>query len=145
MTTANLSRQPAARPRRFGADASLSRRNRIGLVITFVLGLANAPTIFAPSGPQDGHDGPPFAINALGTVCGLVMIVGCWIAWRAGRGAAIRIAAGASILQALTAVPAFFVDVPGWVKVIAAVDVVITFVGLVLMLASAGRSTPVND
>ena len=85
MSTTEISGQPVAR-RRFAPHPAFSRRNAVGLGITFVLGLANVPSIFGPSGEQeDGTDGPPMAINVLDTICGLVIVVACVIAWRAGR------------------------------------------------------------
>ncbi|HUR75624.1 MAG TPA: hypothetical protein VMZ00_15190 [Sporichthya sp.] len=136
MSTTEISGDPTARRRRFAPHPTFSRRNATGLVITFLLGLANVPSIFGPSGEQDdGTDGPPQAINVLDTICGLVIVVACVIAWRAGRRGWVRVAAGAAILQALSAVPAFFVDVPSWLKALVGVLVVLTIAGVVLMLS----------
>lgn len=145
MSTAHLANQPVARRKRFTPHPSLSRRNRIGLVMTFLIGLMNVPSILGPSGDQEGSDGPPFAVNALDSVCGIVMVVGCYLGWRAGRRGAIRVAAGASILQALSAVPAFFVDVPAWLQALAGVAFVVSVIGVVLMLSAGERSAAVAD
>ena len=145
MATSDLS--ATVRPRRFASHFSLTGRNRAGLITTFVLGVINLPSVFTPSGDDgsDGGEGPPFGVLVLDSICGVIMVVACWIAWRQGKRAAVRIAAGASILQALSAVPAFFVDVPGWVRVLVAVNVVVTFVGVVLMLSPERRNSAVVD
>jgi hypothetical protein len=132
---------------RFRAHPSFTGRNRAGLIITFLIGLTNIPSIGAPSGDNaDGSsDGPPFAILLLDTILGVVMVVVCWLAWRNGNRAFVRIAAGTSILVALTAVPAFFVDISPWIKVLAGVQVVIAFVGVVLMLSPERRNPAVLD
>jgi hypothetical protein len=45
----------------------------------------------------------------------------------------------------LTALPAFFVDVPAFIKVLVSVFTVITIVSLVLMFTPTRRSTAVMD
>jgi hypothetical protein len=145
MTTSDLA-ATAARGR-FRAHPSFSGRNRAGLIITFIIGLTNVPSILAPSGDNaDGSsDGPPFAINLLDSILGVVMVVVCWLAWRNGNRAFVRIAAGTAILAALTAVPAFFVDVSSAIKVLVGVAVVVTFVAVVLMLSPERRNPTVVD
>ena len=143
MATPELS--APVRPGRFAAHPSLTGRNRAGLILTFLIGLANLPSVFTPSPGGDDGEGPPFGVLLLGSICGAIMIVACWIAWRAGRRGAVRIAAGLSILQALSAVPAFFVDVPAAVKVLVAVLVIVTFVAVVLMLSPERRNAAVLD
>ncbi|HVE28258.1 MAG TPA: hypothetical protein VNC22_22780 [Sporichthya sp.] len=144
MTTSDLAHSARGR---FSPHYSLTGRNRAGLITTFVLGVINIPSIGMPSGDDgsDGGDGPPFGVLVLDSICGVVMVVACFIAWRQGKRAAVRIAAGVSILQALSAVPAFFVDVDAWVKVLVGVVVVVTFVGVVLMLSPERRSPAVLD
>ena len=143
MATPELS--ASVRPGRFAAHRSLTGRNRAGLIITFLIGLANLPSVFTPAPGGDDGEGPPFGVLLLGTICGAIMVAACWIAWRSGKRGAVRIAAGLSILQALSAVPAFFVDVPAAVKVLVAVLVIVTFVGVVLMLSPERRNAAVLD
>jgi len=143
MTTSDLTHTSRGR---FAPHFSLTGRNRAGLIATFVLGVINIPSVGMPSGDgSDGSDGPPVGVLVLDSICGVIMVVACAIAWRQGKRAAVRIAAGVSILQALSAVPAFFVDVDAWVKVLVAVVVVVTFVGVVLMLSPERRNTAVLD
>ena len=56
-----------------------------------------------------------------------------------------RIVAGTRVLSAITALPAFFVDVPALVKLLVAVVVVLTVVSVVLVLAPARRAATVTD
>ncbi len=142
MTTSDLS---TARPARFSAHPSLTGRNRVGLIITFLIGVANLPSVVTPTPNGDEGDGPPFGVLVMGSICGAIMVAACWIAWRSGKRGAIRLAAGVSILQALSAVPAFFVDVPAAVKVLVGVLVVATFVGVVLMLSPERRNPALAD
>lgn len=144
MTTSDLTVQA---PGRFRAHPSFSGRNRAGLIITFLIGVTNLPSVLAPSGDNaDGStDGPPFAINLLDTILGVVLVVACAMAWRNGNRAFVRVAAGTAILAALTAVPAFFVDVSSGIKVLVGIAVVVTFVAVVLMLSPERRNPAVLD
>ena len=45
----------------------------------------------------------------------------------------------------LSAMPAFFVDVPAFIKVLVTVFVIVTLTSLVLMFSPARRSTTVMD
>ena len=76
---------------------------------------------------------------------GVITVVAVVIGWRAARRSALRVAAGARILSAITALPAFFVDVPAALKLLVSVFVVVTVVAVVLMLAPARRATAVTD
>src|ERR1700742_4487643 len=94
---------------------------RTGLAISALLGLVNIPFVFSPT--PDGQEGPPLAILVLSAVVGLVSVVCAVVAWRSGNRLAIRINAAALLVNALTSLPAFFVDVDAWIKVGAAVSV----------------------
>jgi hypothetical protein len=121
----------------------LSTKNKIGLAIAGLLGLADIPAVLMPT--PDGEVGPPFGILVLGSICGLITVVAVVIAWvKANRGA-IRVAAGARIVSMLTALPAFFVDVPWFIKLTVTVAVVLTVISVVLMLSPARQTTAVTD
>lgn len=121
----------------------LSTKNKVGLVIAGLLGLADIPSVLMPT--PDGDVGPPFGVLVLGTICGIVTVVAVVIAWtRANRGA-IRIAAGARIVSMLSALPAFFVDVPAGIKILVTVAVILTVTSVVLMLSPSRQATPVTD
>ena len=121
----------------------LSTKNKVGLAIAGLLGLADIPSVLMPT--PDGDVGPPFGVLVLGTICGIVTVVAVVIAWTKVNRGAIRIAAGARIVSMLSALPAFFVDVPAALKLLVSVFVIVTVVAVVLMLAPARRATAVTD
>ena len=116
---------------------------RAGLVLAALLGVADVVSAFFPT--PDGEVGPPLPIVLLGGLLGLATLAAAAVAWRTARRGALRIVAGTRVLSAITALPAFFVDVPAWVKVVVAVGVVLTVVCVVLVLAPARRPATVND
>ena len=138
--------KPAAgpEPKRRRSHPSLSRRNLIGLWLTLAIGVVNLPSAVLPAAPE-GEEGPPFGVLLLGSICGLVMIAAVVVALRSGSRRAVRLAAGVNILQALSAVPAFFVDVPAGIKVLVSVVVVLTFTSVVLSLSPGRRAAAVTD
>jgi hypothetical protein len=120
-----------------------STRQKVGLVIAGLLNLVNIPSVLGPT--PDGEVGPPFAILVLSSVLGILGLVATVIAWR-GHRAALRVAAGAIVINALTSLPAFFVGVPAVIKLAVAVSVLATVAALVLMLSTdARRPVAVTD
>jgi hypothetical protein len=118
----------------------LTRVNKIGLALAGVLGLSDVASIGMPTG--DGQDGPPVAIVVLGAVLGVITLAALVPAFRkAGRGA-IRLVAGTRIISAISALPAFFVDVDAGLKVFAAIIVVLT-VAVVAMILNPGPARAV--
>lgn len=116
-----------------------SRKNKAGFVLALLLGLGDLPSALTPT--PEGETGPPMAVLVLSSLCGLVTIVAMSYGWKKHSWPAIRAAAGSRILSALLAMPAFFVeDLPGWVRVLAAVFVLLTVATVVLMLAPARRT-----
>ncbi len=67
------------------------------------------------------------------------------MAWRSGNRLAIRINAAALLVNALTSLPAFFVDIDAWIKVGAAVSVILTVIALVLTLRRERTPYTVTD
>jgi hypothetical protein len=92
----------------------------------------------------EGEEGPPLAILAIGSVLGVIGLVAAILAWRGNR-VALRVAAGAIILVTLTALPAFFVDVPMAIKALVAVSVLLTVAAVVLMFSGERRPAAVAD
>jgi len=121
----------------------LTTRNRAGLVLAALLGLVDVGSAFFPT--PDGEIGPPMSILVLDAVLGVVTLVAAAVAWRTGRRGALRVVAGTRVLSVITALPAFFVDVPPVVKLLVAVFVVLTVVCVVLVLAPARRPAAVPD
>jgi hypothetical protein len=124
-----------ARPR-------INTKQKIGLVLCGLYSLGNIPSFLA-DGP-DGEDAPPLGILIIGSILGVVGLVATIMAWRGNR-VALRVAAGAIIIVTLTGLPAFFVDVPTFVKVIVGVSVLLTVAAVVLMFSGDRRSAPVTD
>ena len=115
------------------ADVSLSRRNKVGLTLAFLLGLIGLPMILRGA-PDPGEIGPPMAVLITESICGLVTVVAVAFGWRRRSARAIRLAAGAQIVSVLTAVPAFFLDRPALNKLLLAVLLGLTLTAVVLML-----------
>jgi hypothetical protein len=120
-----------------------TRQVRTGLAISAFLGLINIPFLFVPA--PTGQDGPPEAILVLSALVGLVSVVCAVIAWRSGNRLAIRINAAALLLNGLTTLPAFFVDIDAWIKVFSMVSVILTVVALVLTLRREPTPYTVTD
>ncbi len=118
-------------------------RQKVGLVLTAVLSVINIASVLFPT--PDGDEGPPFAILLVSAVIGLVGLVAVVIAWRSGSMVAIRVAAGTLILNVLTALPAFFVDVPAGVKLGVGVGVLASVLAIVLIFSTSRRTAPVLD
>jgi hypothetical protein len=114
----------------------LSVRNKVGLVICGLLGLADVVGMFAISQPVEGEEGPPTAVLVAAGVLGVVTVIAVVFTWRTGSRVGSRIAAAARILSALTALPAFFVDdVSGGLVALAGGGVLLTLVAVWLVLA----------
>jgi len=120
-----------------------SKRQKVGLVLAGIYSAANIPSVLFPT--PDGSEGPPIGILVIGSVLGVVGLVAVIVAWRTGNRAALRAAAGAIIVVTLTALPAFFVDVPAGIKLLVGVSVLFTIAAVVLMFSPGRRSTPVLD
>jgi len=121
----------------------LSTKNKVGLAIAGFMGLVDCFSVLTPT--PDGEVGPPFAILVLGSILGVITVVAVVVGWTKANRAAIRIAAGARIVSVLTALPAFFVDVPWFIKLLVTVAVVLTVISVVLMLSPARQTAPVTD
>jgi tryptophan-rich sensory protein len=114
-------------------------KNKVGLGLAVLYAVVNIPTVFIPVDNADG-DGPPFAISLICTILAVVATVAGVIAWRQGSRPAARLTAASLIVITLTALPAFFLDVPAGIKVVAAVGVVLMVVIVALMFSGPQRS-----
>jgi hypothetical protein len=122
----------------------LSKLNKAGLVIAFLLGLADLTAPFQPT-PDDAEAGPPYAILLLDGVLGLITVIAVVVAWRTAKRGAIRIVAGARIISMVTALPAFFVDVPAGLQVLVGFFVVVTIACVAMMLTPSRQPVTVTD
>ncbi len=118
-------------------------RQKIGIAIAGVYALTNIPG-FLLNGPEPGVEGPPMAILVIGSVLGVIGLVASVLAWRGNR-VALRVAAGAMIVITLTGLPAFFVDVPMFIKALVGFSVLLTVLAVVLMFSTDRRPVPVSD
>jgi len=116
---------------------------KVGLALAGLLSLVNIASVVGPA--PEGEVGPPAVVLWAGTVLGVVGLVAVIVAWRTGSRSALRVAAGALVVTALTAVPALFVDVPAFIKVFVAITVLASVAAVVLMFSSSRRPAPVND
>jgi hypothetical protein len=122
----------------------LSKLNKAGLVIAFLLGLVDLTSPFQPT-PDDGQAGPPYAILLLDGVLGLITVIAVVIAWRTAKRGAVRIVAGARIISMVTALPAFFVDVPAALQAVVGFFVVLTVACTAMMLTPSRQPVAVTD
>ncbi len=116
----------------------LSARQKVGLVLAGTYGAVNTLSVATPA-PADAV-GPPMVVLVLDSVLGVVALVAAIVAWRTGSRATIRVVAGALVIIAVTALPAFFVDVPAWIKLLVAVTTMVTIAIVVLLLSPARRA-----
>jgi hypothetical protein len=123
------------------AETQLTTKQRVGLALCGVYSLVNLPSAFTPA-PDGAGDAPPLGILVICSVLGLVGVICTVLAWR-GNMVALRVAAGAIIVITLTGLPAFFVDVPMWVKALVGSSVLITVLAVALMFS--GRRHAVVD
>ena len=91
MSTTSAPTQAASRP---------TTKQRWGLGIAALLSLINVPSAFVPT--PDGEVGPPYVVLLVGTLLGVVGLVGVVIAWRTGSRAATRVIAACLVVMVLT-------------------------------------------
>ena len=118
---------------------TISRSQRVGLVLAGLLSLLNVVSVLAPT--PDGEEGPPFMILVLGTVIGVIGLVALVFAWRGNR-VAMRVLAGTLVINVLSSLPAFFVDVPALLKLGVAVSCLVAIAAIVLMFRPAPQPAP---
>jgi len=118
-------------------------RHRVGLVLAGLLSATGVPSVLTP--PPPGEVGPPMTILVANTVLGVIGLVAVLVAWRTSSGIAVRVAAGTLILSMLTGLPAFFVDIPTWLKLLVAISTLLTVLAVVLMLSPTRQPVRVRD
>ena len=117
-------------------DSSPSRPRQAGLVILGVLSFGDLTTPALTDGKT-----PPWAVAILAAVLGAVSL---WLVVRAWRepARAVRLLIGLRILSAASSLPAFLVHgVPFAAQVLAAILVVLTAVGVLLVGRTQARVT----
>ena len=121
----------------------LSTKNKVGLVIAGLLGVVDSFSVLTPT--PDGEVGPPFGILVLGSILGVITLIAVVVGWTKANRAAIRVAAGARIVSVLTALPAFFVDVPAALQALVGFFVIVTIACVAMMLTPAREPVAVSD
>jgi hypothetical protein len=124
------------------ARSLTTTKQKVGLTIAGLYSLANIPSFLGA--PDPGQEGPPMAILVISSVLGVIGLVAAVMAWRGNR-VALRVAAGAIIVITLTGLPAFFVDVPMFVKTLVGFSVLLTVLAVVLMFSGQRRPAPISD
>ena len=115
--------------------ATLSGRNKAGLALATLLGIADLASLAGPQ-PAPGEQGPPTAVLVASTVLGLITVVAAVYTWRTGNRVGSRVVAGSRILSAVGSLPAFFVaGVPAGLVAVAAAGVVVTVLSVWLVLS----------
>ena len=108
-----------------------------GLAICTLLGVIDIISLAALV--SDADDGPPVLVTLIGAVLGVITLVGARMAWRGGRSGVVAVIVS-RVLDALLALPAFFVDdVPDWVPPVVGIFVVLTVVGVGLLVVALRR------
>jgi hypothetical protein len=120
--------------------AAWSRGNRIGLLMTIAMGLANIvfglidlPALLHTSGTV--ADGPPDGVLVANLVLGVIIVASAGFAWFTVSRNGATTASVANILQGLTAVPAFLTSQPLAWRLLAGVIIAWTTVAVALTLS----------
>jgi hypothetical protein len=111
-------------------------KQKVGLALAGCYCLTNVPSVLVPT--ADGEVGPPTSVLLVCSVMGVLGVVAMVVAWRTGSPAAMRVLAASVVLILLTALPAFFVEVPALVKTGVAASLVWGLVALVLVFSGRG-------
>lgn len=125
------------------STTSFSTINKAGLGLAALLGVADVASVAFLT--PDGQVGPPLGIVILGGLLGLITLVGVGWATRTRSRGAVRVVAAARIISAITALPAFFVDIPAGLRLFAGLIVVLTVAVVVMILTPARSPEPVTD
>jgi len=114
----------------------LSIRNKIGLVLAGILGVADIAGLAAIGQPASGEEGPPVPVLIAAAILGVVTLIAMVYTWRSGNRVGARVVAGSRILSAITSVPAFFIDdVSAGLIALAAGGIIVTLIAVALVLS----------
>lgn len=127
------------------AHRPLASVNRWGLKLAAGLAVFDVLSLFVTPQSSDTQAGPPIGVVVLGVLLAAVTLVLVVQALRTGARGLVRGVAATRILSVITGLPAFFVDVDAWVKVLVGVAVLLTVTAVVLMFRPSGERIPVTD
>jgi hypothetical protein len=112
----------------------VTRANKIGLVLAALLGLLDVINLFSINTPfPEGMTTPPDWLVVFVASLGLVTLAAIVPAWR-GNHRAVLVVVATRILSAISAVPAYFVNVPSYILITTTVLVVVTILAVWLIL-----------
>ena len=123
--------------------SATTSRQKTGLVLAGLLSALSVPSTFGSI--PDGETGPPDNVLVLDSVLGVIGVVAVVVVWRTGSRGAARVLVGALGVMALTAMPAFFVDVPAAVKMLVGGTTLLAIVAAALVLSPAPPRALVHD
>jgi hypothetical protein len=116
----------------------VARASKAGLVLAGLLGLLDVISLFSINSPfPEGMTPPPGWLVILVAILGLITLAAIVPAWR-GNHRAILVVVVTRILSAISAVPAYFVNVPSYILISTTMIVVLTILTVWLIL----RRTP---
>ncbi len=118
-----------------GGSGSATRK--AGLILAGLVSLVNAPSALFPT--PEGQVGPPLPILLVSSAVGLAGLLFCVLAWRGSAGAARTLAVLLAI-GVLVTLPAFFADIPAFLRLLAALFTIASVAAVALMFA--GRRQP---
>ena len=119
----------------------MTRANKTGLVLASLLGLLDVINLFSINTPlPEGMTTPPDWLVILVAILGLVTLAAIVPAWR-GNHRAVVVVVVTRILSAISAVPAYFVNVPFYILITTTVLVVVTILAVWLIL----RKSPAQE
>ena len=105
----------------------MTRANKTGLVLASLLGLLDVINLFSINTPfPEGMTTPPDWLVILVAILGLVTLAAIVPAWRGNHRAVVVVVVVTRILSAISAVPAYFVNVPFYILITTTVLVVVT-------------------
>jgi hypothetical protein len=117
-------------------NTALSTRNKAGLVLAGLLGLADIVSLGAIGQPDSGEAGPPVPVLIASAILGVITLIVMVYTWRTANRAGARLVAGTRVLSAITSLPAFFVsDVSPGLVALAAGGIIVTLIAVGLVLS----------
>jgi|SRR5215467_3407895 len=111
-----------------------SLRSRTGLALLAITGLLDFAGLFAFGDPDS-----PKPVIATAVMLGVITLIGVGYAGRGSR-TGLLVALAARFVDIVLAVPAYFLDAPGWVVAVVTATIVLSAVGIGLVAPALRRS-----
>ncbi|MFD9007066.1 hypothetical protein ACFV0T_40100 [Streptomyces sp. NPDC059582] len=117
-------------------SASLTGKNKAGLLMATALGLLDVTSVFFVPAQDGDTPGPPPAILIAGVGLGLITTIAAVYAWRTAHRIGARVVAGSRTLSVILSLPAFYVSgIPASVVFISAVTVIASVIAIAFVLS----------